>query len=253
MTSQEAKQILLLYRPGTADDQDPEFAEALLLLKGDAELTRWFEEHLAIRKTLRARFQQIPVPAGLKEQILSERKAHVSMPSRVSRRTVLLATAAASVVLLLGITSLFRQSRSVDSLAEFRGRMAELALRAYPRMDLETNDLTQIQQFIAKNQAPSYVVPTALTKASGTGCAILKWREHAVSMICFSSGKNANPTQPSDLFLFVIDKAAVASAPKAEEAQFVQLNRLGTVTWSAGNKTYVLGGFGNETFVRQYF
>jgi hypothetical protein len=72
-------------------------------------------------------------------------------------------------------------------------------------------------------------------------------------MICFRSGKNSDPTQTSDLFLFVIDRSAVASAPRAGSARFEQLNRLGTMTWSAGDKTYVLGGFGDEAFVRSYF
>src|SRR3954449_8521602 len=99
MNSQEAKQILLLYRPGTADEQDPEFTEALAVTKHDAELARWLEEQVAIRKTLRARFQEIPVPAGLKEQILSERKAHVETRPTIKRRNVLLATAMAGAIL----------------------------------------------------------------------------------------------------------------------------------------------------------
>ncbi len=33
MTSQEAKKILALYRPGTADEHDPAFAEALALAR----------------------------------------------------------------------------------------------------------------------------------------------------------------------------------------------------------------------------
>jgi len=253
VNSQEAKEILILYRPGTADEHDPEFTEALALSKRDAELGRWLQEQLAVHQALRSRFQQIAVPAGLKEQILSERKAHVATAPRLKRRAVLLATAMAGVFVLLAITSFYLRPHKTDSLAEFRGRMAEVTLRAYPKMDLETNDLTQIRQFLANKQAPGdYVVPTALAKASGAGCAILKWRGHPVSMICFNSGKNTDPSEPSDLFLFVIDRTALTSAPEAGAAQFVPLNRMGTVTWSAGDKTYVLGGYGNEAFIRQY-
>lgn len=252
MNQQEAKEILLLYRPGV-DDQDPEFTEALALSKTDAELGRWLEEQLAVRKALQRRFQEIPVPAGLKEQILSERKSHLIPLTPLKRRTALLATAMAGALLVLGVSSVFFRPQKPDTLAEFRGRMAEIVLRIYPKMDLETNDLSQIRQFMAKNQAPSYELPAALQKASGTGCTILKWRNHPVSMICFKSGKHTDPMEPSDLFLFVIDGTAVAKAPKMDAAKFVQLNRLGTLTWSAGDKTYVLGGYGAEDFVRNYF
>jgi hypothetical protein len=252
MNKQEAREILLFYRPG-ADDQDPEFAEALALSKNDPELGRWLDEQLAVRKALQLRFQKIPVPAGLKEQILSERKSYVSPPTPLRRRTVLLATAMAGALVVLGVSTVFFRPQRPDTLAEFRGRMAEIVLRAYPKMDLETNDLSQIRQFMAQNQAPSYELPAALQKASGTGCTILKWRNHAVSMICFNSGKHSDPTQPSDLFLFVIDKTAVAQAPKMAKAKFLQLNTMGTITWSQGDKTYVLGGLGQEDFVRQYF
>src|SRR5438045_2813900 len=82
MNSQQAKEILGLYRPGTADQQDADFAAALALAKSDATLQGWFEEHCALQAALQAKFRQIPIPEGLKEQILSERKAHINLPSR---------------------------------------------------------------------------------------------------------------------------------------------------------------------------
>src|SRR5258707_7338555 len=44
------------------------------------------QEQIAVYQALRSRFQQITVPAGLKEQILSERRAHVAAGPRVKRR-----------------------------------------------------------------------------------------------------------------------------------------------------------------------
>ena len=40
MNHDEARQILLLYRPGTADAEDPQIAEALALAKREPELAR---------------------------------------------------------------------------------------------------------------------------------------------------------------------------------------------------------------------
>ena len=48
MNRDEAKIILLLYRPGTADAGDPEVAEALTLAKNDPELTA--PAHLPLRR-----------------------------------------------------------------------------------------------------------------------------------------------------------------------------------------------------------
>jgi hypothetical protein len=62
MDYSKAKQILMLYRPGTADEHDPDMAEALALLKHDPELVRWFAEHAALQEALRAKFRQLPLP-----------------------------------------------------------------------------------------------------------------------------------------------------------------------------------------------
>ena len=72
MNRNEAKTILLLYRPGTTDAGDPEIAGALALAKQDPELTRWLAEHCARQEAVRAGFRKITAPAGLKEQIISE-------------------------------------------------------------------------------------------------------------------------------------------------------------------------------------
>ena len=70
MTSQQAREILKLFRPGAEHVADAEFVEALAVIKQDSELAHWFEEHRAFQLTVRANLCQIPVPEGLKERIL---------------------------------------------------------------------------------------------------------------------------------------------------------------------------------------
>ena len=90
MNHDEAKQILLLYRPGSNDADDPEVAEALALAKSDPELSRWLAENNARQTALREKLRQIPVLAGLKEQIVSEQAAKSKALCRRRRiRTVL--------------------------------------------------------------------------------------------------------------------------------------------------------------------
>jgi hypothetical protein len=42
VTREQAKHILLLYRPGTADWQDPDVAAAIDLARRDLDLAAWF-------------------------------------------------------------------------------------------------------------------------------------------------------------------------------------------------------------------
>jgi uncharacterized membrane protein YbaN (DUF454 family) len=246
----EAKTILLLYRPGTADADDPQIAGALELAKQDPELTRWLMEHRARQEALRAGFRQIAAPAGLKEQIISEQAAQGKI---ISWRQSAMLAAAAIVAALVVLASLWFQHRgNEETFAIYRSRMAGVALRGYT-MDLATNNPAQIRAYLAQNHAPAdYVLPAPLDKTAVTGCAIEGWQGAKVSMICFRTGRPLPPGQPSDLWLFVIDRFTVKNAPPMGSRQFVQINKLMTVTWTEGDKLYVLGTEGNEQTLRQY-
>ena len=207
MNRDEAKTILLLYRPGTADAGDPEIAAALALAKQDPELTRWLVEHCARQEAVRAGFRKITAPAGLKEQIISEQAAQEKMLSW--RRRAVLAAAAVVVALVVLAPLWFQPRGNDDTFAIYRSRMAGVALRGYG-MDLATNNPAPIRAYLAQKQAPAdYVLPAPLEKTAVTGCAIEGWQGAKVSMICFRTGKPLPPGQQSDLWLFVVDRAAV--------------------------------------------
>ena len=250
MNRDEAKTILLLYRPGTADAGDPEIARALELARQDPELTRWLAEHCARQEALRAGFRQITAPAGLKEQIISEQAAQ---ERTISWRQSAVLVAAAIVAALVVLAPLWFQHRgNEDTFAIYRSRMAGVALRGYT-MDLATNNPAQVRAYLAQNHAPSdYVLPTPLGKTAVTGCAIEDWQGAKVSMICFRTGRPLPPGEQSDLWLFVIDRSTVKNAPPMGSRQFVQVNKLMTVTWTQGDTLYVLGMEGDEQTLRQY-
>jgi uncharacterized membrane protein YbaN (DUF454 family) len=246
----EAKTILLLYRPGTADANDPQIARALGLAKQDPELTRWLVEHCARQEALRAGFRKITAPAGLKEQIISEQAAQEKIISW--RQNAVLAVAAVVVALVVLAPLWFQHRGNEETFAICRSRMAGVALRGYT-MDLATNNPAQVRAYLAQNHAPSdYVLPAPLEKTAVTGCAIEGWQGAKVSMICFHTGKPLPPGQQSDLWLFVIDRSTVKNAPPMGSRQFVQVNKLMTVTWTEGDKLYVLGTEGDEQTLRQY-
>jgi len=242
MTPSQAKEILLLYRPGTADAEDPQVVAAIGLARQDPELARWFERHCAFQNAMRAKLRQIEVPMHLKAALLAQQKT--VRPPIWSQRPVWL-SAAAAVLLFLGLAGRWLKPANPDRLANFQARMVSTALREY-RMDLVTNDMRQLRQFIAGRGAPAeYQLPKGLEKLQLTGGGCLQWRSHPVAMVCFNRGDDQM------LFLFVMKHSALKDPP-AEAPQVAKVTELQTVSWTQGEYTYVLAGPEEPQFLRKY-
>jgi hypothetical protein len=253
----EAKIILQLYRPNTADAEDPQIAGALALAKNDPGLARWLEEHCARQNALREKFRQIEIPAGLKEQIISEQAAFSKRNSR-REKIVLVAAVTAIVISLAVIATLYfprggnGNPADFNTLANYQNQMAGVATSGYA-MNFPTNDLSQIRAYLAQNSAPAdYTLPAPLEKAAATGCAIEGWQDKKVSMICFRTGKPLPPNQAGDLWLFVVDRASVKGASYAASPQFAKVNQLATATWTQDGKLYLLATESDEQTLRKY-
>lgn len=249
MTPSEVKRILWFYRPGSADDRDAEFNEALRLCQSDPELGAWLEEHCATYAALRAKFRQVAVPEGLKEQILSERKAH-TVP--MLRRPGLIAAALAAFIFLAGVALFWIRSGDTSEFATYRLRMTSAARRTYG-MELETSNPAQVRSFLAQRHAVSdYSLPPGLQKAQVVGCtAAMSWRGHTVAMICFKSGRPLPAGQTTDLWLLIAEDATVSGVPSSMPT-LAEVNGSATASWKEGNKLYLLIGEGDENFLRQY-
>ena len=250
MNHDEAKNILLLYRHGTADADDPQIAGALALAQRDPELARWLEEHCARQFVLREKFRQIAAPAGLREQIISEHAAQKKMV--FWRQKITLATVPALMLLTTLILFWFLRHGHDDTLAIYQNRMAGVALRGYA-MDLTTDNPEQIHAYLAQNHAPAdFVLPAALKQIALAGCAVESWQGARVSMICFRTGRPLAPGGQGDLWLFVVARASVRGSPAGSSPQFSKVNRLITATWTQGDKLYLLGTEGDEQTIKQY-
>jgi hypothetical protein len=246
----EAKTILLLYRR-TADAEDPQIAEALALAKHDPELAAWLDAYSARQFVIGEKLRQISVPAGLKEQIISEQAASDRM---ISTRGKIQFAAAAAILLLFGALAVFWLPPRVqeDTLAIYQNQMAGVALRGYT-MDVLTNDPVAIRTYLAQQHAPAdFVLPAPLQRAVLTGCAVREWQGVKVAMICFRTGKPLASGTASDLWLFVVDRSSVKNAPDGGGPQLAQVNRLITATWIQDNKLYLLGIEGGEPAIKSF-
>jgi hypothetical protein len=253
MIRDEAKIILLRYRPGTADREEPEIREALAQAQVDEELSRWLADNGTSQQLLRQTFQKFKAPEGLLQQIISEQAA--SQRASANRRRFALISLVAALVLfgIIGSTIWLGSGRQADNtLAIFEQQMAGYALRGYT-MDLQTNDAEQIRAFLRQHQAPAnYTLSQPLQKAALIGCGVEGWRSTKVSMICFNVGKPLAPGTPGDFWLFVADQASVMDSPIDSTPQISKVNQLATATWVEKGKVYMLSTTADESVLRKF-
>jgi hypothetical protein len=252
MTLDEARLALATYRPW-ADAADADFAAALAVVRQSAEGQKWFAAHCEAQLKIRAQFQHLPVPPGLKEQILSETKA--SRPKAATPRARLVLATAAGLLLaaVLAVMLLSERGGSGEqvNLAGFRTRMVKTALRSYG-MELETNSLVEIRSFLGQRGAHAdFQLPAALGQTEPTGCGVLSWQGRRVTMVCFHSGQPLPAGQKTDLFLFVIDRAGVPGAPVLKQPLIETAGKMRTASWQSGECLYLLAAEGDEAFLKR--
>jgi hypothetical protein len=241
MNNEQAQDVLTLYRPGIGEPADWETLQALELSRRDPGLARWLERRNALYQAIHGALTQIEAPAGLKERIVAERPANLIWWQRPS-----VLAAAAAAMLLLGLAAFWLAPRHQDQFATYRSRMVRTAMRTYT-MNLVTNDLTQIRQYLAQHDGHAdFVLTKALERLPGDGCAIIRWHNRKVSLVCFDLGDK------NDLYLFIINRADLPGAPASAEPQFMTVSKLMTASWTTADKTYVLAGPGDEEALRKF-
>jgi hypothetical protein len=163
-----------------------------------------------------------------------------------------MAIAVALAVITTFYIPIHRASRIAHSLGAYQSQMVYIATSGYG-MTFATNDLKQIQNYLAQNAAPSdYTLPAPLEKTAVTGCAIETWGNSKVSMICFRTGKPLPPNQANDLWLFVVDRASIKDAPDSASPQFSKINNIVAAAWTQNGKFYLLATKGDEQAIRKY-
>ena len=230
MNSQEAKEILLSYRPGVDDAKNPSIAAALHQLEHDPELSRWFQQLQETDNAIRRQLRETPVPFGLKQRILAEQK--VVRPDFGWRKPAVMAAAAAIIVLCVLSAWIFQRSTR-NGLNAYRANMVRYVSSSYSSTFIKATSFDELRQVLAKRQWPTdFIIPDRLKSVTVIGGSAVEWNGHKVALACMKEGRHG-------LWLFVIEMSALPDAPKAETPQVKEVESAPTAAWSQIGRAHV--------------
>ena len=250
MDSRQAKEILMLYRPGRTDDADPQMIEAMDLARRDPELAAWLEQHCANYDAIRDKLKSIRVPPGLERRILTAHKKQ-EQPEASHGLRYLAAAAAIAIVIGVGLW-VFNKPSDDTTLSHFRDRMVSTVLRDTYPMQMATNDHAQIREFFKARGAQSdYVISANLEKLPVIGGTVYQFNNHPVDLICLYDGVDVAGVT-NKLWVFIADKSFVPGSPKPGHVEFTQVNTLRTASWTTSNNVYLLAAQGTRETLENY-
>jgi hypothetical protein len=205
---------------------------------------------------MREALQIIVPPHDLRDMIVRTQMV-VPFPSWASRRRTqffTLLAVAASILLLLVAGGLLHQGmdRSKDHASTFAAVTQQiLDLKRHDQVSLGemSSDPAKLRSWLAERGAPSvFKVPPGLRGVPSLGCQSYDFNGVKVSLVCFTLG----PDQ--FVHVFVMDRDAIKDAPTNDAPSMHMDGGVPVVTWSAGDKSYVLlGNNVNEDILRRLF
>lgn len=244
MNSQQAKQVLVGYRPGIDDTSDPRIAEALRQLERDPELALWYEQLQRADDIIRRRLREMSVPADLKQRILAEQK--IVRPNFVRRKPLLITAAAAAIIVLSVVSLWFFQRSASNGLKAYRADMVRYVSSSYSSTFVKATSFDELRQILASRNWPSdFVVPDRLKSVTVIGGSAVEWKGHKVALACMKEGRRG-------LWLFTIEKVALPDAPKTESPQIQEIESMPTAAWSQDGKSYLLTVQGDESLLKKF-
>lgn len=235
MDRREARSILSLHRANEPVN-DERFAQAKELAAKDLELARWWVEDQEIDDAIATQLASVPVPEDLKARITSRAKSPAMPQSRWRRPALLAAAAILMLAVLFGLWK--RPFKPPASLADYRAEMVRF-FSVWQPLDLETNNLNDINEFLAKSGAPSeFDIPQPLRDLEPIGCTKLRFRGEDVAVICFKRGNG------KVAHLFVINRKAIQGV--GPSPNFANQGNWATAAWVKGDCDYLLTVQGDQ-------
>jgi hypothetical protein len=243
MNREEAQFILHAYRANGEDANDPQFEEALALVRSDPELARWFAHEQILDAAISARIHSMSPPPDLTTQLLLARK--VIRPRPWWRKPAWVA-AAASIALLISAASLWLLRRSGETdFASFRATMIEASLDMTKHIDVMGLDADELKRWLIEHRGQAgFVLPPGLADKGIIGCKVLEWHGHRVTLLCLKfGGKHVD--------VFVVNESDLPGVSLSATPHFASEHGLTTATWRREGKIYFLAGNIPESDLKQ--
>jgi hypothetical protein len=235
MNREEAQSVLRAYRPSDKDADDPQFQEALALVRSDADLARWYADEQALDAAIAEKIQNFPPPPHLTTQLLLAHK--VIGPRPWWRKPASLAAAASLALLIAAVTLLLLPHRNGErEFASFRETMIEAHLDKKNHLAVTGLDANELKQWLSEHRGhPAFVLPPRLAEKGFKGCKVLDWHGHEVTLLCLKfGGKHVD--------IFVINEADLPGISPGAAPAFASERGMTTATWRRGGKIYFLAG-----------
>jgi hypothetical protein len=242
MDREQAKEVLLRYRPGTDATVDPQVVEALRLLDEDLDLAQWFAQQQKADNAIRAGLRATPVPADLKERILAEQKI---VRVDFGRRRRILA-AAAAIVVIAAITEWAMLRPGINNAFDAYRKYTVAYIADSYIVTLKANNFDELRQALAQRKWPTdFIVPESLRAATVVGGGAFEWNGHKVSLACLKEENHG-------AWLFVVDNATFRDPPTSKIPQVQMVDATPTAVWTQDGKTYLFTTQGDEAFLKKY-
>lgn len=246
MNREEAKLILSVYRAGTADAQDPFFAEALRLAEQDQELANWFAAEQKCDSIIAAKLdEESAVPFGLKTSLVAAQSSPARPQGNWLRAFGLMAGTAA-VTFMTAMIFFKSAPHSENSLADYRREMVSF-VKLTPSLEFKTGDAGKVQEWLQNSaQFGRVSFPKSAENLPSVGCRILNFHNQPVALICFlrQNGQLVH--------LLVVNRAAFSGKVLPTQTQFKAEGEWMTATWADDDKVYLLTTKGGENELRKF-
>jgi len=233
MTKHEAKMILHARRASGGDESDPTIAAALEFARNDPELCAWLDDWQALDRSIASKLKTVPLPEGLLEQVRSGAAARA-----FHRRSPFLhPLALAACLALIGVLVAVWMGRPTANgsdvpLMSLRSDMAAF-LNEFPQMDLETDRLPEVREWLAERHPLTTVdFPLNLQAFPTLGCRTVSWRGIDLALVCFMADGEV-------VHLLMVPTDSLPDDPGTLDPVYASAGRFRTTAWTSGGTLYL--------------
>ncbi|MDZ4406145.1 hypothetical protein [Prosthecobacter sp.] len=218
--------------------------EARAMLESDAELAAWHEKRTAFDEEVAAVLANLPVTAGLRENILRAAETPAKRPVHWITPT---AIAAAACVLFGWILLWPGNSAMAAWESESLAAVAKVEYGVM-RLDERAESLEAVKKHLTLAECPCpSALPPALAGLRTYGCKRVQIDGHAATIICFElqPGKEAH--------LVVLDNTNLSNGPADDAPCFKSAKNWRYASWNHGSHAFMLATTADAAALKKLF